>query len=83
VGLSAVRDECAQDFSAIRSTLEEIDERDPEFIRKETEAAVKRTYDQLAKDEASFVTSGQDLSRLGYELPLWKEDLTDEEKLRS
>jgi hypothetical protein len=53
---------------------EKIDERDPEFIRAEADAAVTRTYEQIAKDEASFVIPGEDVTRLGYELPLWKED---------
>ena len=49
---------------------EEIDERDPEFIRKETEAAVKRAYDKITKDQTSFTTSGQDQSCLTHELSL-------------
>jgi hypothetical protein len=53
----------------------EIDKIDSKFIRKETDAAVKRINDQIEKDLKSFATFGQDLNRLGYELPLWKAEL--------
>jgi hypothetical protein len=65
---------CAGEHGANMETEEEIDERDPKFIREETEAAVERAYDQIAKDQASFATSVEDLNRLRYELPLWKKD---------
>lgn len=49
---------CAGEHGANMET-EEIDERDPKFIRKETEVAVERAYDQIAKDQASFATLGK------------------------
>jgi hypothetical protein len=52
-----------------------IDEVDPKFIRKETDAAVKRINNQIEKDLKSLATFGQDLNRLGHELPLWKAEL--------
>jgi hypothetical protein len=60
----------AGEHGANMETEEKIDERDPKFIRKETEAAVGRVYNQIAKDQASFAISKEDLNRLRYELPL-------------
>ena len=46
---------CTRERRANMET-EEIDERDPKFIRKETNAAAERAYDQIAKDQASFAS---------------------------